>query len=80
MTYKEALATLHANTSAARRADGQWTFNGLHWHTEADAVRVVQACNLLDVPITDIITTRAWWTLVNRVAELEAKLDDRTAS
>lgn len=60
---------------AHRNGSGRWWFSSPDaTHSEADALRIVQACMELDVPVTDIVSTAAWWTLVSRVAKLQGRV------
>jgi hypothetical protein len=43
------------------------------WHTEAHALEVAQACLYLGVPVTDVVSSTAWLTLLRLVAELEQR-------
>ncbi|WP_068924998.1 hypothetical protein [Planobispora rosea] len=58
----------------------RWRFaSSLVTHSEEDALRIVEACQALGTPVTDVVTTTAWWTLVSRVAELDKRVRELEA-
>ena len=61
---------------AHRMGDGRWWFSTPGCaHTEAQALAITEACLLLDTPVTDVLTPRAWLRLVDRMASLQERLD-----
>ena len=72
------------DTDEALRTHGNATSDGRYWfsnprmtHSEVDALRIASSCLTLGVPVTDVMTVEKWFTLINRVADLERRLDDR---
>jgi hypothetical protein len=58
------------------RADGRWWFTSPAWvHDETSALAIVEACLLLDMPVTDMLTTQAWLRLIDKVTQLQERLD-----
>jgi hypothetical protein len=43
-------------------------------HSREDALSIIDACQMLDVPVTDVVTTQAWLRLVTRVVALDKKV------
>lgn len=65
---------------ATQLEDGSWNLNstpGFYPRTEDEAVDVIEACLLLDVPITDTIKGSTWLKLIKRVVALEELLEAR---
>jgi hypothetical protein len=55
---------------------GRWWFTSPHaTHSEQEALAIAEACLMLDMPVTDILTSRAWLRLVDRVVQLQERLD-----
>ena len=68
------------DVEAALRANGRATPDGRYWfsdprvtHAEVEALMIVASCLTLGVPVTDVMTVEKWFTLVNRVADLEGR-------
>lgn len=59
--------------NATRLDDGRWWFTS-YPHSETEALAITEACLLLDMPVTDIVTSRAWLRLVDKVAALEERV------
>jgi hypothetical protein len=59
---------------ATEIGDGRWSFTG-YPHDSAAALAIIRACLILDVPVTDTITSGAWLKLVAKVANLESKVN-----
>jgi hypothetical protein len=59
----------------ADQMHGRWYFRdggGVEYgHTEEEALKIVEACLDLGVPVTDRLTAKAWAALVQKVTELE---------
>lgn len=54
---------------------GRWWFSDPYsTHSEASALAITAACLTLDVPVTDVLTGRSWFALVDRVTALEERL------
>ncbi len=66
-----ALLTEHATEDPAT---GCWHFGSHFPHSKDDALRIVEACVTLGVPISDTLTSNAWLALVRRSAELEHRV------
>jgi len=62
---------------AKREGDRWWFYHPSATHDRDAALAIIDACLLLDVPVTDLVTSQAWLKLVRRVADLEAKADSR---
>lgn len=64
---------LRAN--ATERPEGSWYFEGrgIYRHTHEEALKIVKACLILDTPITDMITSSAWVSLMRWVADIDAR-------
>lgn len=59
-----------------RRADGRWWFSSPAWaHDETAALAIVEACLLLDTAVTDMLMPQTWLRLVDRVSQLQERLD-----
>ena len=59
-------------------ADGRYWFSDPRkTHNEDDAIMIAASCRLLGVPLTDTVTSEAWFVIVSRIAALERRLDDR---
>lgn len=67
---EEVRRALHAN---AKCQDGRWVFSSLYGHSEEQALAITKACLLLDVPVDDVLTSRAWCNVVERIVALEAR-------
>lgn len=65
----------------ARYAHG----NGNRWwfddpeltHDRASTLAIIDACLMLEVPVTDTLTSAAWLRLITRVAQLERQVEGR---
>lgn len=72
MTPQEAL---DAN---ARQIGDRWYFgepsHDNRGHSHEQALAVASACLLLDVPVTDVVSSRTWLRLIDKVAHLEERL------
>lgn len=56
--------------------DGRWWFTSPHAaHSEVQALAIVESCLLLDMPVTDVLTSQTWLRLVDRVASLQERID-----
>lgn len=61
----------------AHRAGDRWWFSSLNaTHSEEEALRIVEACQMLGVPVTDLVTSATWWTLVSLVAALDKRVGE----
>ncbi len=49
----------------------QWHFPGGPYHREQDALDITEACLMLGVPVSDVISGRAWLILLRRLADIE---------
>ena len=57
-----------------RNADGKWWFSSPAFpHSEQSALAIAEACLLLDMPITDVLTPQAWL----RLLDLAIRCDER---
>lgn len=55
---------------------GRWWFSDRRFtHSETEALVIIEACQLLGVPVTDRLTSRAWLNLVDRVMRIEERLE-----
>jgi hypothetical protein len=53
--------------------NGKWSLGGGPFHTTEQALLIIKACLMLDVRVTDAITSQAWYALVSKVTELEKR-------
>jgi hypothetical protein len=62
---------------ATQTNDGRWYFGSFcqYAHGEAAATAIVEACLLLDVPVTDVVTAPAWLKLIDRVVTLSERVE-----
>jgi hypothetical protein len=61
---------------AHQTPDSKWWFSSPKYtHDEESAKAIVKLCQLLEVPITDIVTTSMLTKLAQRVIDLENKLE-----
>lgn len=72
-TDAEAWAAL---VRTARRGNDEWNatkwaWNGAYYHTETDALTIVRFCLILGVEPTDVLSSRMFGILVERLARLE---------
>ena len=59
------------------RAGDRWWFTSLSaTHSEEEALRIVEACQMLGAPVTDRVTSEVWWTLVSRVMALDKRVSE----
>lgn len=64
-----------------RTENGRWWFSSpKHPHSEEAALRVVEACVLLDMPITDVMTSAMWVAAIRKVAKTEENLQSLQSS
>lgn len=57
-----------------RRDGDRWWFTDLH--TEEEALRIVEACQALGVPITDEWSPEVQWKLASKVVELDKRVSE----
>ena len=68
------LKALHEHGHPA--GDGRWWFSTpTITHSEQESLAIVESCLLLDMPITDILTSKTWLRLVDRVALLQERVE-----
>jgi hypothetical protein len=61
---------------AHQTPEGTWWFHSPKYtHDEESAKAIVKLCKLMDVPVTDIVTTSMLTQLAQRVIDLENKLE-----
>jgi hypothetical protein len=74
ITNQQIHEALKAN--AQQSDDGLWGFHGGHpFHTEDQALAITRACLILGVPVTDVLSSTTWGVLVDRLAEIERRLE-----
>jgi hypothetical protein len=60
---------------AHRDDDGLWWFSDpAYKRSEADALKIAEACVMLGVPVDDRMSSAAWLTVVRRIAALEERI------
>jgi hypothetical protein len=60
---------------AKRDGGGRWWFSDPRTtHDRKATLAIIDACLVLEVPVTDLVTSQAWLKLVRRVADLEARI------
>lgn len=60
---------------AQQTEDGRWWLSSPAFtHSEAGALALVEACLLLDVPVTDILTGETWLKVCERIVRTEERL------
>jgi hypothetical protein len=84
VTRGEALAALEESGAHRNPDTGLWTWHRydspgkIMWHSEEDALRITRACLHLERPVTDVVTATAWLVLVERVIDLEHRVEELT--
>ena len=73
ITEDEITAALLAH--ARPWTDGRWVFTHLP-HSEQSARGIVEACLMLGLPVTDLVTSQVWLALVYRVVDLQRRVDE----
>jgi hypothetical protein len=80
----ELLEALHYSGAYRNPETGLWTWHSddppsrIMWHSEEDALRITRACLHLGRPVTDVVTATAWLALVERVIDLERRIEELT--
>lgn len=60
-----------------RTDSGRWWFSAPgDTHTEEEALRIVEACMKLGTPITDLVTSEVWLSLVSQLADMKDRLGE----
>jgi hypothetical protein len=82
LTKPVVMKALRESTAWQKPGTRMWTWNprstkpkDIFWHSEEDALRVTRACLYLDRPVTDIVTSATWLTLIERLIALEERVD-----
>jgi hypothetical protein len=76
MTTDEERALLEEYAYKSLTEDG-WYLKGSSTaitHSEQSALDIIRACLILGVRVTDILTADAWWKLIQRVTDIDARL------
>lgn len=47
---------------------------GMH-HTKAEKRTIARACLILGVPVTDLLTSKTWYVMVDKLDKLDERLD-----
>lgn len=59
-----------------RTEDGRWWFSDERFtHNETTALTISAACLSLGVPVTDVLRANSWFRLIERVMQLEERLE-----
>jgi hypothetical protein len=70
----EALAALEktaSQTPNGRWYWGPWEPEKTFTHSKEEALHIAKACLYLGTRVTDVVTSRTWLTLIERLADLE---------
>lgn len=71
-TPSEKEITTALQDNAKLSDEGRWSFGGGYWHSAPEARQIVRACLTLGTPVTDVLSSASWATLIDTVATLHA--------
>lgn len=52
-----------------------WFSHPSAWHSREAALQIIDACLTLELPVTDVMTAAAWFTLVRMVATMRQRIE-----